>query len=249
MKQIVVMPTLKRPEMLALSLEKLAACNEPDLDVRIFLDCTSQHRLDEVQYVRDEYYPEAEVYHANNHILVPSGCWNILHSLKAGWESGADLVYLLEEDCMPRLNFFERHREMQESGDYFVTSGRMIPKLGVNYFTNPGSCYRREKLAMVVPHITDKFFSMRQSYLDNMFGVMEDAGNLDDGLIRRVMLSTGGKALCADPRIVAHQGFHYFNKIEKYSTSGMIKDRIVQLRAIIASIDPSNRYTRDFEPF
>jgi hypothetical protein len=243
------MPTCHRPEFLALSLEKLAKTPEyNELDVRIFLDVSSEERLVEVDFVRDTYFPSATIFHANPHIYAPSGSWNILQSLKAGYESGAELVYLVEEDVMVSSgNFFQTHQYMQSTGDYFVTCGRRLMRLSEDYYTNPGSCYRREKLALVMPHICDEYFSDQRAYITEHFEPMDDAGILDDGLIRRVMMSVGGKAKCAVPSIAAHQGFHFYGRFVQYKTYGAIEDRIIQLRDMLSGLDSTGRYTKDFE--
>jgi hypothetical protein len=256
-KLTVVMPTFKRTEMLALALEKLRACPESSqAEVRIHLDHSnephiSEVRLAETEYVRDVYFPEAQIYQAKNHVLAPSGCWNILQSLKAGWEAGSEYVALVEEDCLVTPDFFQRHMEMQASGEYFVTSGRKLPYLPGDYYTNPGCCFRRDKLALVIPHINDAYFVNLTGYLDRHFGPMSDGGNLDDGLVRRVMRSVNGEAKTAVPSIVSHIGFHYYQKQPLYMNPGTIQERIAWLRTFLSDIparkkaDP--RYIGDLE--
>jgi hypothetical protein len=256
-KSVVVMPTLKRTEMLALSLEALSLMRrDSDPDVRIFLDHTHDQRLNEVrlaetEFVRDHYFPTAEIFHANNHILTPGGCWNILQSLKAGYETGADFVFFVEEDVLVRPDFFDRHLELQASGDYFVTSGRKLAYFDDTFYSNPGTCYRREKLAQVIPHICDQYFANPKAYLEQHFPHMDDAGILDDGLIRRVMRSLGEKAKCAVPAVAQHVGFHYYQKMPQYKNEGRLEDRIAWIREFLSDIparkaaDP--RYIGDLE--
>jgi hypothetical protein len=247
-RSVVVMPTFARPEFLALALEKVAAADNAPDDVRIFLDACSDGRLAEVEYARDTYLPTAEIFRAGNHIICPGGTWNILNSLKQGYETGAEYVFFIEEDVLIKPTFFNEHYRMQSEGDYFVTCGRNL-RGRVDYYSNPGTCYRRDKLAQVIPHIDLKYFANQVSYLTQCFPHMDDAGILDDGLIRRVMRSVEGEAKCAEPPIAVHQGFHYYNKFVEYKTSGSIQDRIAQLRVMLTTIDPTNRYTRDFEVF
>lgn len=242
-----MIPTLHRPEFLALCLENLANTSEPDLDVRICLDFSTAERLDEVDYVRDTYYPSAWLYHAAPHIDAPSGCWNILNSLKHGYDSGAEYVFLVEEDVLVYPNFFEKHSEMQNSGDYFATCGRLRQEHSGPYYTNPGACFKREKLAELVEYINDDFFRDRRGYMDRRFGVFDEASDLDDGLIRRVIRYTGSEVKYPDNAIVAHQGFHFYNKIDQYKNEGTIEQRIKNLRKMISNIDPSDRYAKDFE--
>src|SRR5277367_2991462 len=119
---VVVIPTLKRPEFLALTLEKIAQTPEGQhLDVRIFLDTCSDERADEVEFCRDTYLPNAEIFRASEHIKVLSGTWNILNALRCGYETGKKFVFMIEEDIFIKNSFFDLHRRVQNSGDYFVT--------------------------------------------------------------------------------------------------------------------------------
>ena len=246
-KSVVVIPTFSRPEFLALSLEKISQAEDAPDDIRIFLDTCSDQRLNEVEYVRDTYLPTADIFRAGLHIIVPSGSWNILNSLKQGYSTGAEIIYLVEEDVMVRPEFFRVHKDLQESGDYFVTCGRKLKNRDDTYYSNPGSCYRREKLESVMPYITPQYFVDQEGYLSRLFPHMDDAGILDDGLVRRVMQSVHGKAKCAVPSICSHQGFHYYNKFAQYKTCGSIEERIAQLRVMLERIDPRDKYTSDFE--
>jgi glycosyltransferase involved in cell wall biosynthesis len=246
-KAVVCIPTFNRPEFLALALEKIARASDVPEDIRIFLDTCSDARLDEVEYVRDTYMPTADIFRARLHVIAPSGTWNILNSLKQGFETGAEFVFFIEEDVMIKPEFFNEHLRMQSGGDYFVTCGRKLRNRDDSYYSNPGTCYRSDKLSLVVPHINMKYFADQVGYLDRHFPHMDDAGIMDDGLIRRVMQSIGARAKCAVPAIAAHQGFHYFAKFAQYQTVGSIAERIEQLRVMLAKVDPTDRYTRDFE--
>ena len=137
---VVVIPTCNRPEFLALVLEKLSRTPESDsIDVRIFLDSGSEARLKEVEYVRDTYLPTAEIFQAHTHVVAPSGTWNILNSLKAGYETGAAFIYLVEEDVMVLSeDFFQRHRDMQDSGDYFVNLRPALRSYADRFLSKPG---------------------------------------------------------------------------------------------------------------
>jgi hypothetical protein len=246
------MPTLKRPEFLALSLEKLAFTPESNsLDVRIFLDTASDERLRETEYVRDTYLPTAEIFRAGEHIPVLSGCWNILQALKAGYETGAELVYLIEEDVLVRPNFFQWHEQTHASGDYFVTCGRRLNRMPLDFYSNPGTCYRRGAFSQVIPHIKEDFFKDPGGYLKKMFPKMDGMdGPLDDGLIRKVCRSVGGKVTSAEPNVAVHQGFHYYNLIDPYKNTGAnIQERIEKLQELLSTVKRTDRYAGDFEPY
>ncbi len=257
MKITTVIPTLKRPEMLALCLERLIQTKQDfDIDVRIFLDHSNDARLNaqrlaDTERVRDVYFPTAEIFHANNHIVAPSGSWTILHSLKSGYETGADFIAFVEEDVLVTTDFYTRHFELQASGDYFVTSGRKLSYFDDTFFSNPGSFYRREKLALIIPHICDQYFINQKAYLEQRFPHMDDCGILDDGLIRRIMRSINGRAKCAVPRIAQHIGFHYYQKMSEYKNEGSLDQKIEWLRYFLSDISSrkaeDRRYIGDLE--
>jgi hypothetical protein len=236
--------------MLALALESVDRAYESPEDVRIFLDHTlDSKKLEDVEYVRNTYCPRATIYQAKPHVKAPSGCWNILNAFKQGYESGADLICLVEEDVRVYGSYFKWIKQVHSDAKCFATSGRYIKRYGENYYTNPGASFRRESLALVVPHICDNFFNDRRGYLTKTFGAFEEASDLDDGLIRHVMRSVNGFVKYPETPKVAHQGFSFYARIEEYRPVGTIQQRIDQLRNILKSIDPLGRYTRDFEPF
>jgi hypothetical protein len=246
--RIVVIPTLHRTEILALTLEKLSlAQKQRNVEVRIYVDTTTDKRLSEFEYVRDTYFPTADLYHAKPHLKVPSGCWNILHALKGGYESEADFVHLIEEDVLVYPDYFDWMES--QTGDYFAACGRYVPRYGQLY-TNPGSMLPRASLATVVPHINDSFFADRRAYLDARWLCEEGYGDFDDGLIQRIHRASGLPLRFPDTPKVAHVGFHYYNRTQNYQNKeGGIEQRIARLREILPTVDPSGRYTKDFESF
>ena len=251
-KSVVVIPTLRRPEMLALTLEKLSKTPQAEhLDVRIFLDTAPPETLEDVAYCRDTYLPTAEIFQAGEHVKVLSGCWNILNALKNGYETGADRIFLVEEDVFVAPNFFEWHWQKHSEGNHFVTCGRRHGRMPMDFYSNPGTCYTRESLGQVMPHICDDFFRDTKAYLSKHFPTMIGKdGDLDDGLIRKVQRSVNGKVTCAQPPVAFHQGFHYYNCFQEFKINGgSIQLRIAQLRHLLPTIDPHGRYTSDYEPY
>lgn len=246
---IVVMPTKSRPEFLALALERLAAAEKRSIDLVVGIFPDVDAAIGDVSYVRDTYYPDAILCIPGDSKLAPSGCWNILRALKGGYETGSDYIFLIEEDVQIQPDYFQQSLELHTKSEPFAVLGRMIPRYGVDYYTNPGSSFRREMLGLVMPHINDDFFADRRGYLTRTFGPMEEASDLDDGLIRHVHRSTGLPLAFPDKPIAAHQGFHAYNKYSNWMNKGTIQERIARLREMLPTIDPKNRYTSDFESF
>jgi hypothetical protein len=257
-RELVIMPTCKRPEFLALALEKLSAApkeHPSDLNVNIYADTSAD--IASVEFVRDRYFPEATVYQWGKHIDAPSGTWNILKSIEAAFLAGADRVYLIEEDVMVRPSYFDWHRSIHDAGAHdgtvLATCGRVekrLERLFGEVYTNPGACLTRRLIAQLLPHINDDYFSRPAEYVVENFEPWIGMSILDDGLIRRVIKKAGGRSLTATEGVAVHQGFFYYNRLDRYMNySSDIEGKIARLREIIAGIVPGERYATDFEPF
>ena len=243
---IVAMPAANRPELLALSLEKLSSIkNCPE--VHIYADSVPEPRLAEIEQVRDWFLPDAFIFHAKPHVKVPSGCFNILSAIKHA-ASCADKVYLIEEDVFCYTNFFTWH----ESQTAVASCGRRHPDLRWKYrhlYTNPGSCLRRPLLDALIPHINDEYFADTKSYCEKHFAPW-DVSTLDDWLIRRVMRENDWLPAYPDVPVCAHQGFRNYNVLDIYQNKeGDLNQRISRAREILAAVKPTDRYARDFEPY
>src|SRR5277367_3003193 len=127
MSNTIVMPTYARPEMLALSLEQIQKQIPDNTEIYICLDTSSAERLEEIEYIRDEYSPEAYILHAPTHVQVPSGMWNILNALKEGFNTNSDYVFLIEEDILILPGYFDYHFEFQPQSQ-LATCGRKSPR-------------------------------------------------------------------------------------------------------------------------
>lgn len=229
-------------------MERLRQTNQLPDDIRVYADFGSN--LEEIQYVAETYLPQAKVFQQPDHMQAPSGCWNILDSIKKGYETGAYRIFLIEEDIMIRPHFFDWHLSQT---DCLASCGRKdrfhYPLYGPLY-TNPGSCLHRELVEQIVPHICDDYFHRLRGYLDDHFGPWDTQSNLDDGLIRRVIRLMGGKAVYPDLPVCAHQGFRAYNKLDLYMNYETdIEKKIARLREILRNVRPTDRYTKDFDVY
>jgi len=239
--------------MLALTLQKLEKTPRPgNLDVRIFADSSAD--LESVEFVRDLYYPDALILSAKPHINTPSGTYNILNSIKQGYETGTERIFLIEEDILIKPNFFQWHLGAGENnGEIVASCGRKdrnhFPRYGPLY-TNPGSCLHRELVEKLIPHINSDYFTRLREYLDEHFEPWDTQSILDDGLIRRVIRKMGGQAVYPEEPVCAHIGWRFYNKLDLYMNyETTIQNRIVRLRELMQSIKPGDRYATDFEFF
>lgn len=253
MSEVVVIPTYARPEILAHALDKISGCPDAPDDVRIFLDHSPETRVQEVEYVRDKFLPRALLFHAEEHVACTSGTWNILHSIKSGYETGAERVWLVEEDVLMFPGAFERGRKELASGKWLAFCGRLLQPFYERYgtlYTNPGSVLSRRLLDQVIPHINDRYFADTGGYIREVFKHEPFNSSLDDGLIRMVVREMQGACGYPERPICAHQGFNWYDEIDIYSNhEGTLDERIAKFKVITDSMKPTDRYAGDFEPF
>jgi hypothetical protein len=247
MKEIVVVPTFNRPELLALCLEKIEqAADAPD-DIRIYLDASMENRVSEVEYVRDMCLPRALIFHAKSHLKVASGCWNILTAIKSGYETGADFCWLIEEDVLIYpARFFSWHRKQVAA----ASCGRRHWDHRWKHrdlYTNPGSLLRRPLLDALVPHINDEYFTDTTAYCEKHFPYW-DVSTLDDWLIRRVMKQEGMTCVYPEKAVCAHVGFRGYGQLDIYQNNDPdLEKRIERARYLLATVKNTDMYARDFE--
>jgi hypothetical protein len=236
--------------MLALSLQALESLKPAEVNVNIYADDGAN--LDEVTFVRDSYCPSATIHAVPPHIYAPSGTYNILHSIKSGYETGAEFVYFIEEDVLVKPGYFDWHQQQMATGKYVATCGRKDARYyakHVDIYTNPGSCLRRDLIANLIPHINDDYMTRLRDYLNEKLGPpWPEVSDLDDGLIRHVIRSMNGVCKYSDIPTVRHIGFHAYNRLAGYTNrEGSIESRIERLRQMLAEIQPGGRYTSDLE--
>jgi hypothetical protein len=245
--QVVAIPAANRPELLALTLEKLAsAAGRPA--VHIYADSVSDSRLREMKIVRDLYLPEAILFRARPHAKAPSGSWNILHAIKNAAKC-AENVYLIEEDVLIYPYYFQWH----ESQTAVASCGRYHHDGRWKFrhlYTNPGSLLRRPLLDRLIPHICDAYFQDMRGYLDRTFGAWHEITQLDDGLVRNVMRQNDWLPAYPKAPVCAHIGFRAYDSLDIYKNYGLdLGTRIQRAREIMATTSNRDQYAEDFEPY
>lgn len=256
---VIVMPAAHRPEMMALSLESLrtaltsATGSTTSIKTNIYLDSTGKNNLADYEFVRDTYFPDARIILQPEHPDYPSGSWNILHTIKAGYETSAEFVYFLEEDVRVRPSYFPWVTDQFSQHAYAAVCPRRDPRFWRHFpgfYTNPGSVLPRATAAEVSRHVVPAYFMDMRGYLDREFGPLDQHTVLDDGLIRRVCLRLGECKFPDGENHCIHQGWGMYGKIDRYmNNEGDIQTRIARLREMITTVKNTDRYAPDFEVF
>lgn len=256
---VVVIPAANRPEFAALTLEQLGKARQCPA-ILFNVDYIDDNLKKDFQYVFDHYSPpQTTLTYRQPHLQVSSGCWNILESIRDGYNTGAEGVFLVEEDVLVYPDFFEHHWKQVESGA-IVSCGRRCQRFyprSPGIYTNPGSYLSREFLHKLIPHINDEFYQNTGGYMDRVIGQVEGINGLDDGLIRRVLWSNDWKVSypsMEDPKC-AHVGFQAYENRYDFCHVDETKDiqgKIDNLRNLLKTIDrkgEKERYVRDLDPF
>lgn len=226
---IVLITTYNRPDYLRLCLEYLSRA-EGIADKEIWI-CVDRGRA----LIREFYevvcdfralnisvlFREPHTHHGNSH--------NTLEAYKEAFYTNARFVYLVEDDVLVQPDFFKWHEAVQACGDFMCS---VAFRCGRNaeartdivdpeaYFTTArdyasiGVCWRREKLAPVIEHAKDEYYSDLTGYLERQFpnNRFADCFTEQDGLIMRVLGATHG--LVAWPYVPRcyHIGFAGYNR-------------------------------------
>lgn len=259
-QSVVVMPAAHRPEMAALALEMLGkAENCPRVLLQV--DNVGEKLRTEFRRVFDDCAPDnCSLTFRQPHIPVSSGCWNILNSILDGYNTGAEWVFLVEEDVLVMRDFFTRHQLIMEGGA-IASCGRFCRLFGPRYpdiYTNPGSCLSRRFLDALVPHINDRFFENTGAYMHALqVPPVPGIHGLDDGLIRRVMWLNKWQVVQPpmDKPLCAHIGCMAIeNRFDfvGFNADAPVLDRAEQIRNFLKTVDrqgPKSMYLRDLDPF
>lgn len=266
LRSVVVMPAAYRPEFCALALHFLSKTDNPP-PVFVYLDSTPPEKTkDEYRKIfaqdlgRTEGRLQINLVEQPAHREATSGCWNILQSIVAGGQMGAEFVFLVEEDIFVRPSFFTDHLLTMTLYPYDISCGRICPRFArvhPGVYTNPGSCLRGSFVrAILTPHVNDQFFENTGAYIrgidPNRTGFI---GGLDDGLIRRLVTVHGLSVHHQHPPLCSHVGIQAIeNKYDfcRINEEAPIEERIRNLAELFMRLnvnDPQHgRYIQDLDP-
>jgi hypothetical protein len=272
-RDIVLIPTFSRPEMLWFCLERLERCSETrDLDLRVYVDAHDAIRTGpptaEIADVLSRFthlpltvtWRERHPHQGNS--------YNVMMAYKEAYESQAEHVYLVEDDVMVYENFFAWHKEAQQSGDWFCSvasrflkqGGRRIEDaqwgrefIADHRYASIGVCFKREKLAHIVEHANQHYFQHMNSYINTVFrDGRADQFTEQDGLIERIMLQNKFESIWPGDRPrCAHVGWYGYHRWNCPRPQGTLEKRHEEVKRIASdpqSLRMLSKHVNDVEP-
>jgi hypothetical protein len=227
MREIVLVPTYKRPEHLFCCLKRIREA-EPDIPIAIFPDRGSLFDKDFTEAVEPflvksditrAIYVGDHSYHGNS--------YNVMEAFRWTASIGFDRIYYVEDDVMIHPDFFKWHREQHDERDDIFASmawvfNRYAPLIDdvmyVPWYYAIGVCFNWNKLKLIAQHACPKYYEDMQGYIERAF----PKSNLNspfgiqhfeqDGLIQRVLDADKGQTATPGITKCSHLGFFGYNR-------------------------------------
>jgi len=197
MKEVCLVLTYKRDELLHCCLRRLRGL-DGDISIIVFSDRRETSK--NLESTCDEF--EARLilqprhsYHGNS--------FSAGEALRFAYLSGYELIHYVEDDCMVKADFFRWTRETHSDWDDIFCScswvfNHHMPIVDETYFAPwiyiPQFTIKRDKLALVIPHLNPLYFSDMSRYLgenfrdESMVRLYPQVAHYEiDGLLQRVI--------------------------------------------------------------
>lgn len=254
MRDLVIVTTYRRPEYLYVCLEALLAAGAADKEIWVVQDNHVGDRNSEqvdldMSFVVGVFAPKFLFFkwvRRRPHTYVGNS-YSVLDAYSVALRSKFRFIYLVEDDIFVNDDFFKWHEAVQAAGDYFCTVARIACKqfnpseadAGAYYVSNSlysslGVCWRRENLSKVARHANVNFYKDALGYVKSNFSpsLLGPAFTEQDGLIRRVIMSSEEKLLVAFPAIrrANHIGVTGYHRSRGIPFTGSIGQKIDTLK-------------------
>jgi hypothetical protein len=187
---------------------------------------------------------------------------NVLNGMCAAASHADKLVYYLEEDIFPGVDFFRWHQEIhKKEKDIYCSIATKANDTKYDYDQNPneyyltsepdyqswGSCFRKEViLEMIYPHFNDNYLTNPTGYClrhwpDSIIG---SRFTEQDGLIKRILEKSNMQVAYPCYPFAYHAGFYGYNrqaqimKLPYESKLKLIKDTVFDMGKMLRMSAP-----------
>lgn len=256
---IVVTPLHSRPEMFKVWTELVLKCT--DIDDLLFLFCLDWGYDEKYEDLIENFPLEKSVIRMPySDLKLGKQSQNVLNGMVAAAMHSSDLVYYLEEDIFPAVDFFNWHFDIhKQQPDIFcsiATKGNnntytVDHDINHYYLTSRpdyqswGSCFKKQViLDYIYPHFNDAYLNDPNAYCFGNWpqSIVGRAFTEQDGLIRRI-LETSGKAVAYPCYPLAyHAGFYGYNR-QPNVMSKSYDEKLKLIREVCFDADLMDRYS------
>ena len=260
MRDIILIPTYKRPEYLAVCLQHIMAA--PSNVQRCIFVQHDFHVGDSTQDMNDSRWIATFLDDCSAFSILQThtrqgnsfNCFSLYR--KALALPDVRYIYLIEDDVIVASDFFRWHEAVNARVDYFSTIGwkclrnpevKMIEDQkayieSARDYASIGVCWKPSRLAEFIQHDVDSYYQNQSHYLAAAFPgspIPSWQWTEQDGIVMRMMAENKGRlnAWPVVPRC-AHIGVQGYHRQGGHKFTGSLSDRIGKLQlAIIDGMD------------
>lgn len=245
MKECVIVPTWHRSSFLYVCLEAIREA-EPDLEIHVFPDRGTNE--DEVcgRFGAFSHLVPDHKYHGNS--------YNMFEALRWAYEAGYDRVFVVEDDCVVKPDFFSWARNALDNPKAwnlfpFAASGWIYspdapdedgPDVICTWYLSVCSAIPRRSLEKIVKHANENYYANMQGYLDRAFPKDPQCGSQhweQDGAILRVANSVGERVTWPRRARGTHIGWHGYHMPHGKVPQGELEKQVLVVKMALANGD------------
>ncbi len=229
MKELVIVPTYNRSDMLYCCLEAIRAA-EPQIAIHVFPDRGTDESNICSEFGAIHHLTVQHSYHGNT--------YNVMEALRWAYSQNADRVFIIEDDAIIDPTFFEWSRQaLTDWPDMFAACGWQYspnaivsegPDLRMPWYLSVCACLPRKSLSWIVPHARPEYYSKMREYLYRAFPmIMPTSPNHfeQDGLVWAVMNSLSKRCIWPRRPRATHVGFTGYHMGER-ALEGTLEERV-----------------------
>lgn len=239
MREVVVVPTFQRQDMLYCCLEAIRAA-EPAIPLHVFPDRGTDEEEVCGKFGAIHHLTLQHTYHGNS--------FNMLEALKWAYQSKFDRVFIIEDDAIIDPTFFTWCREalanpMNE--DCFAACGWQYspnaiigdgPDLRMPWYLSVCAAIDRRNLYWIVQHARPEYYANMKAYLDAAYPQSHRRGSNhyeQDGLVLRVLESQYKRCVWPRRPRATHVGFTGYHMPAGQQLEGSLEERAEVIRLAV----------------
>lgn len=239
MREVVIVPTYKRSEMLYCCLEAIRVADS-EIPIRVFPDRGTDESAICEKFYASQQLTVPTTYHGNS--------YNVLEALKWAYGQQYERVFIVEDDAIVDPTFFSWARAAldKDHDDLFAACGWQYspnaligegPDLMIPWYLSVCACIPRRSLYGIVQHARPEYYSNMQSYLDRAYPGSPRRGSMhyeQDGLVLRVCESESKRCIWPRRPRATHIGFHGYHMDGK-APEGTLEERVAVIKLALAN--------------
>ena len=243
MKELVLVPTYQRSDMLAVCLDAIREADS-EIPIHVFPDRGTNEREICLRFPGVEHhFTFQHTYHGNT--------FNVMEALRWAHGQHASMVYIVEDDAIISPDFFAWSRAAFNTpfaAKVFAACGwryspdalppAAAPDILIPWYLSVCCALPKRSLAYIVQHAKPEYYADMAGYLDAAFPQSSRRGTRhyeQDGLCLRVCESLS--QVCAWPRTprATHIGWRGYHMPQGAELEGSLDERIATIKLLLKS--------------